>query len=258
MSSVAPSEFEADLELAARVQASLLPKVHCCLGGWEIAFSYRAARHVSGDYVDLIKVSPNSFYFVLGDVSGKGVAAALLMAHLHATIRVLLGSGLPLDRVVRETSSSFCQSSLTAQFVTLVIGNARRSGEIELINAGQNPALFVHDGAATVLPATEIPLGLFCELEPSQSSTPFHLDASRGDILLLYSDGVTETAGANGAEYGLDGLQSLLTRKPFDSSEEVVAAINEDLRSFSSDSVLADDRTVLALKFSGLTYDENT
>src|ERR1700758_793425 len=104
MSTTAQPGFDSDLELASRVQRGLLPKASCCIARWEIAFSYEPARRVSGDYLDLVETGPDSFYFILGDVSGKGVAAALLMAHLHATVRMLLASGLSLDQIVKETS----------------------------------------------------------------------------------------------------------------------------------------------------------
>jgi len=186
-------------------------------------------------------------------VSGKGVAAALLMAHLHATVRVLLASRLTLDDVVRETSSMFCQSSLPAQFVTLVIGNANRSGDVKLVNAGQTPVLFVHKNSIEALPATGVPLGLFCGPEPSPASTTLQLRASVGEMLFLYSDGVTETTGVDGSEYG-DRLQTLLLSIPSRGPREIIAAVLDDLRKFSIDSQLADDRSLLALKFGDATY----
>ena len=243
--------FESELELATRVQRSLLPKPSCCMHGWELSFSYEAARQVSGDYIDLINTDPDAFYFILGDVSGKGVAAALLMAHLHATVRMLVTSGLNLDRIVRETSSTFCHSSLPAQFVTLVIGRATNTGEVELINAGQTPVLFVHESKTKQLPATEVPLGLFCGMETGAGSTASRERALQGDTLLLYSDGVTETNGVDGSEYGVRRLQDLLSCISHDSPEETIAAVLRDLRSFSAESELSDDRSLLALRFRG-------
>ena len=247
----AQSTFETELELATRVQRSLLPKPTCCMAGWEISFSYEAARRVSGDYVDLVQTHPDAYHFILGDVSGKGVAAALLMAHLHATVRMLLASGLSLGQIVRETSSTFCQSSLPAQFVTLVIGEATKAGEVELINAGQTPVLFAREGTTKVLPATEVPLGLFCGLETVPTSTIVRLRALRGDMLMLYSDGATETTGVDGSEYGLERLRNLLSCTAHHSPDETIAAVLKDLRSFSPDSALADDRSLLALRFCG-------
>jgi phosphoserine phosphatase RsbU/P len=251
MSSTAQPGFDTDLELASRVQRGLLPKASCCMAAWEIAFSYEAARHVSGDYLDLVEMGRDSFYFILGDVSGKGVAAALLMAHLHATVRMLLASGHSLDQIIKETSSTFCQSSLPAQFATLVIGEANRAGNIKLINAGQTPVLFAHDHSTKVLPATQVPLGLFCGLEADPVSTTVHEQAVPDDILLLYSDGVTETIGEDGSEYGIERLRDLLSRTALDGPEETIAAVSTDVRSFSPNSELSDDRSLMALHYRG-------
>ena len=83
-------DLQTQLELARQVQLRLLPERRCCLSDWEVAFSYESAGFVSGDYVDLIPAGGDAFYFALGDVSGKGVAASMLMSHLHATLRTLL------------------------------------------------------------------------------------------------------------------------------------------------------------------------
>jgi len=251
--STVQSSLEAELDLAARVQLSLLPNPNCCLAGWDTAFSYEPARHVSGDYLDLIEAGPDAFHFILGDVSGKGVAASLLMAHLHATVRVLLASRLTLDDVVRETSSMFCQSSLPAQFATLVIGKAARSGEVQLVNAGHAPVLFIHKNSIDALPATGVPLGLFCGSEPSPASSTLQLRVSQGEMLLLYSDGVTETTGVDGSEYG-NRLQTFLLSIPSRDPRETIAAVLDDLRNFSIDSQLADDRSLLVLKFRGAAH----
>ena len=251
MSTSVQSSFESELELATRVQRGLLPKADCGMHGWEISFSYEAAHQVSGDYIDLVEMSAGAFHFILGDVSGKGVAAALLMAHLHANVRMLLASGLKLDQIVRETSTTFCHSSLPAQFVTLVIGKASNTGEVELINAGQTPVLFVHDGKTNLLPATEVPLGLFCGIETTPASIVVHERALPGDMLLLYSDGVTETTDIDGSEYGVERLQVLLSHISHNSPRETIDAVLNDLRYFSAPSELADDRSLLALQFGG-------
>lgn len=253
MNTSTQSGLEAELELAARVQLSLLPEPSCCLAGWDIAFSYEPVRAVSGDYVDLIESGPDAFYFIIGDVSGKGVAAALLMAHLHASVRVLLGSRPNLDDVLRETSIGFCQSSLPAQFVTLVIGKATRSGEVQLVNAGHAPVLFMHKNSIEALPATGVPLGLFCGMEAPPPATIVQLQASHGPMLFLYTDGVTETRGVDGSEYG-DRLQTILLRRADTVLSDTISAVLDDLRAFSPDSKLADDRTVLALRFHGAAH----
>jgi hypothetical protein len=159
------AELRAQLELARQVQLRLLPDRRCCLSDWEVAFSYESAGFVSGDYVDLIPAGDDAFYFTLGDVSGKGVAASMLMSHLHATLRTLLPSAQTLEEVVATASSTFCQSALPAQFATLVLGKADRSGTVELVNAGHNPVLLVGSSEVEVMATASLPLGMFCSTD---------------------------------------------------------------------------------------------
>lgn len=122
---------------------------------------------------------------------------------------------------------------------------------MELINAGHTPVLFAHEGKTTVLPATEVPLGLFCDLDGASSSTVAGITAVKGDMLLLYSDGVTETAGIDGSEYGVERLRHLLSRTARQQPAQVIEAVVRDLDSLSGGSDLADDRSLLALRFCG-------
>src|SRR6266496_120267 len=104
--------LENDLELAAKIQTGLLPQPTQRIDGWEIAYHYQPAGLVSGDYCDLISSEDNSLHFVLGDVSGKGVAASMLMAHLQAMFRTLVSINLPLDQILERASRVFCESTL--------------------------------------------------------------------------------------------------------------------------------------------------
>jgi sigma-B regulation protein RsbU (phosphoserine phosphatase) len=108
------AELAEQLELARQVQFSLLPKPYCCLGDWKVALFYEPPGSLSGDYVDLIPAESGSFYFALGDVSGKGIAASILMSHLHATLRTLVSQGQGVASIVRTASHTFCESSMPA------------------------------------------------------------------------------------------------------------------------------------------------
>ena len=111
--------LEDDLELAARIQTGLLPQPSQKIDGWEIAYHYQPAGIVSGDYCDLISSDDQSLLFVLGDVSGKGVAASMLMAHLQAMFRTLISINLPLEEIVERASRVFCESTLPTHYATL-------------------------------------------------------------------------------------------------------------------------------------------
>src|SRR6202521_2281846 len=140
--------LESDLSLAARIQRALLPKPGLAPDGWDVRYHYQPAGMVSGDYCDLFETD-SGFLFMLGDVSGKGVAASMLMSHLHATFRSLAEAGLPLDRLVQDANRIFCESTLAGQFATLVVGRAANDGSVEFISAGHLPVLHIHGDGAT-------------------------------------------------------------------------------------------------------------
>ena len=238
--------LQAQLELARQVQLSLLPQRQCCLSGWEVAFSYEAAGFVSGDYVDLIPSGPDSFYFALGDVSGKGVAASMLMSHLHATLRTLLPSRQTIEEVVTIASRTFCQSALPAQFATLVLGKADRDGTLELVNAGHTPVLLVEGDEVHVLAAASLPLGMFCSTDFASAKR----SVRPGGMLLLYSDGITESTDESENEYDLSRLCEALLQRKDQSPSDLMEGIHKDIVRYTSGAQPNDDRTMLALRWS--------
>src|SRR5882672_3366102 len=154
--------LEEDLELASQIQTKLLPPLTQKIDGWEVSYHYQPAGAVSGDYCDLIKGEDQSLHFALGDVSGKGVAASMLMAHLNAMFRTLISINLPLEQMVERASRVFCESTLPTQYATLVCGRVGSNGEVEVCNAGHLPPLLVQDGTVTRITATGLPIGVFC------------------------------------------------------------------------------------------------
>jgi len=198
------AELQRDLDLASQVQRNLLPQVNLRAAGWETSYHYAPIGPVSGDYCDLIP-SDGQLFFVLGDVSGKGVAASMLMTQLHALFRSLSGVGLPLGEMVTQANRVFCESALAGQYATLVCGQAKPSGEAEIHNAGHCPAIVVGHGGVLRIESTGLPLGMFHEFE--FSATRLHLQA--GDMLFLYTDGLSEARRADD-EYGVDRVTHLV------------------------------------------------
>lgn len=233
----------AELALARQVQTSLLPKSSCCLGSWMFAFSYEPAAAVGGDYVDLIPLESGDFYFALGDVSGKGIAASMLMSHLHATLRALVSAGMGLEEIVKQTSLHFCQSSIPAQFATLVLGRADQAGNVQLVNAGHTPVLLRDGRDVEIVEATSVPLGLFCQTD----FKVVELHVQRRGSLLVYSDGITESRDAAGNEYGVDRLIADMQAEDHLFPQAIVEEISSKVAQFTSHSPLADDRSILVL-----------
>ncbi len=149
--------------------------------------------------MDLIPSGADEFYFALGDVSGKGIAASILMSHLHATLRTLLPSMQTIAEVLGAASSTFCHSTLPAQFATLVLGKADRLGNLEFVNAGHTPVFLIENKTVRLIPGASLPLGMFCATEFVTSKH----SVSPGSSLFLYSDGVTESTNNAGDDFDL-------------------------------------------------------
>ena len=247
-----PSEqraLEQDLALAARIQAGLLPRSDTALAGWNVAFHYRAAGLVSGDYCDLVPHG-NDLYFMVGDVSGKGVAASLLMANLHAMFRALIPTGLPLSQLVGRANRIFSESTLPMQYATLILGRAGAGGDVELCNGGHLAPLHLSAAGVNAIPSSALPVGLFLDQEfPS-----VRLSAVPGDSLVLYTDGFTESSGAGGAEYGDHRLGKVLEGRHGHGSRQLLEACVTDLHSFREHSSPADDQTMMVLNFAPVQH----
>lgn len=236
--------LEEDLELAVQIQRGLLPPANLDDGAWKIAYHYEPVGFVGGDYCDLIK-SNGDLYFVLGDVSGKGMAASLLMSNLQAMFRALVPLGLSLDKLMERASRLFCESTLSTHFATLVCGKASETGEIELCNAGHLPPILIHDGECKPLDATGLPVGMFCD----ERFATRKLQLAPGDALLLYTDGVTETHDLTGAEFGVDRLLKSVDSPLPSLPADLIQACVSSLVDFRGNGNKADDLTIMAIKY---------
>ena len=236
-------DLERDLETAARIQAALLPGRELSLPGWDLGYRYRPAGPVSGDYVDLVPASGGA-YFAFGDVSGKGISASILMAHLQAILRGLAAGGSSLAELLVAANRIFCESTLASHYATAVIGRLDGDGAVELGNAGHWSPLLLAGGRVRALTAGGLPLGLFCgahyEIE--------RLRLAPGDALVLYTDGLSESRNADGEEYGRERLSAVLERANGATSAELVEACLADLASFTAGEAAGDDLTVMAVR----------
>ncbi len=235
--------LEYDLTLAARIQQALLPDRNFAPAGWQVRYHYAPAGLVSGDYCDLFE-SKGGLLFLLGDVSGKGVAASMLMSRLHATFRSLADTGLPLDHLVEAANRIFAESTLAGQFATLVVGRASRDGSVEFVSAGHLPLLHLGNIEARAEGATGVPLGMF-----TSASFPVHrLALQLGEALLIYTDGLTEARNSAGEEYGAQRVKTVATLGRAADPENLISACLSDLRTFTAGAKQTDDLTLLAIR----------
>lgn len=236
--------LEDDLQFAAEIQRGLLPQRDLAHDPWKVDFVYEPAGIVSGDYCDVI-VDDDELYFILGDVSGKGMAASLLMSNLHAIFHSLIPLKLPLGELMGRANRLLSGSSLPNQFATLVCGRATAAGEIETVNAGHLPPLLIKNGVKGELDLASLPLGMFCDTAFESSK----VQLNRGDSLLLFTDGVTETINADGDEYGntrlCDAIGGFTSGVPCD----LIALCMEHVGTFRGHEERRDDLTMMALSF---------
>jgi phosphoserine phosphatase RsbU/P len=238
--------LEDDLELASVIQNALLPKTDLFSEFWQVDFHYQPAGIVSGDYCDVI-AHDGELYFILGDVSGKGMAASLLMSNLHAMFHSLVPLGLPLQELMARANHMFCESTLSNQYATLIFGKMNSVGEVEICNAGHLPPIIVKNGENITHDAAGLPLGLFCDSNFAASC--FRL--AEGETLLLYTDGVTEANDHNETEFGiarlLESVNGSHAGEPAELVRNCVAAVD----SFRGGAFRNDDMTIMAVRFAG-------
>jgi sigma-B regulation protein RsbU (phosphoserine phosphatase) len=233
---------ERDVATAGQLQRILLPPSPFIANGWTATHRFEPAGIVSGDYLDVVSHG-GRVYFMLGDVSGKGVAASLLMAQLHAMFRTLIPFELSLDELMTRASALLCASSLPAQYATLVSGYLDPDGVVVIANAGHPPPLAITGQQQRQVQATGVPIGMFCESQ--LTSTQLRLDA--GDTLLLFTDGLTEATNPDGVEYGAR-VEDVARRAAHLPLADLVSAVMSDQAGFRNGSVNTDDLTVLAIR----------
>lgn len=237
--------LEQDLDLASRMQRELLPKQNFSLGGWEVYYHYEPKGPVSGDYCDVVSQPDvgDGLFFAIGDVSGKGVAASMLMAHLRAIFRMLISAGLPLEQQLERANRVFCESTVSTNFATLVWGKAAPGGEIELCNAGHCAPLLVRHGKITSIEPSSLPLGMFCGGKFASEK----LQMARGECLFLFTDGLSEAANSSDVEYGTERLSHVVARCASLSPQALVRACLEDLAAFQSGTPKRDDLSMMVI-----------
>lgn len=238
-------ELEQDLKLASKIQNALLPRNDTTVDGWEYFYRYEPAELVSGDYCDVVSTDKNlkRQLFIIGDVSGKGVAASMLMSHLHAMFHSLSSINLDVRDLVERANRLFCESTLSTHYSTLALVLTNESGEVEICNAGHCAPLLIRKNQITKVDATGVPIGLFCSSEFGVNK--YKLES--GDSIFLYTDGLSE-AHNHDQEYGenrvLNVAESIKAVKP----QRMISTYLEDLTLFLSGSLKSDDLTMLAIR----------
>jgi sigma-B regulation protein RsbU (phosphoserine phosphatase) len=238
--------MEEELKRAANLQQSLLPDEPLLSPPYRIAGKNIPSSDVGGDYFDFIDGDPRVLTIGLGDVAGKGMPAALLMTNLHASVRAHVESQSELPVVMARLNRSIHHAVRGERFITLVlIAIDRETGGLRYVNAGHNPPFLVHpSGETEMLSVGGLLLGMF----PDATYEEAALELKSGDILVLYSDGVTEAMDDSNEEFGEERLASFLKENRALDPELIVESLIRAVHEFSKDGKPGDDVTVAVIR----------
>jgi sigma-B regulation protein RsbU (phosphoserine phosphatase) len=238
-----------DMEVASRTQARLLPARNLSFGPWQIHYHYEPLGVVSGDHIDLIRPdrTGDALHFLFGDVSGKGIAASILMANLQALFRSLVRQEMPLPEIVNKANEIFAESTAANSYATLVAGRLNTNGTLEIANAGHNPPLLVQDGSISPIRARSLPLG-FAARGRFESE---HFNLSPEDFLFLYTDGISEAENSGGEEYGSPRVTAGLIQLRGLAAQDVVHSVLDRVHAFQDGTPHVDDASAMAIRWRG-------
>ncbi len=235
-----------ELDQAAEIQRSFLPASAPQVPGADLAGYNAACRTVGGDYYDFFTYPNGRVAMVLGDVSGKGMPASLMMMGLQARVQVLADEPENLAAFMNRVNKITCKNCPANRFITFffcVLDPA--TGELGYCSAGHNPPVIVRaQGGVEYLDGGGPPLGILAMVTYSE----YHAKLEPGDVLAIYSDGVTEATNAKDDEFGDERFAAVLTENRTKGAPEIVAAVNQALTEFAAGSPQADDITLMVAR----------
>jgi serine phosphatase RsbU (regulator of sigma subunit) len=239
--------MEADLLQASEIQRSLLPTQPPAYDGWELAGLNLPCRAVGGDYFDFIPYGDGRLAVMVGDVAGKGLPAALLMSSLQAKVQMLCESNPSPGKAVETLNRSLTERCIPlGKFITFFYALLDPlSGVLEYSNAGHNyPFVVRKNGSVETLTGCGLVMGLFSAVHYEVKKTKL----APGDLLVLYSDGVTEAADSADVEFGDTGLAEFLAARKEIRCEDIVNQLVEHIRKWRGTPAFADDFTVVLVR----------
>ena len=238
--------MERELQLASEIQQRFLPTAPPCVEGYDLQGISFSCYEIGGDYYDFIASDDGKIYVTLGDVSGKGTAAALLMSSLHASIHAQTTANSSLDGTITAVNRYLADNTPSNRFVTLFYAQLDPlSGQLAYINAGHNPPIVVRaNGAVQTLDSGGLPLGLMAFATYEQDA----LQLNAGDVFVAYSDGVTEALNPREEEFELNRLQAVVTAYRHESAVGIRDKIETALTRWADGTPANDDITLVIVK----------
>lgn len=238
--------LEQELALAREIQTSFLPREAPRVAGWGLAADWQAARQVGGDFYDFVPLQDGRYGLVIADVADKGVPAALFMALSRTLMRAVAFTGRTPSEALRRVNQLILSDARSDLFVTVfyAIWNPA-SGDVEYANAGHNPPLLARAGGeVSLLPGRGIALGVIEEIELESHA----VQLGPGDVLLLYTDGVTDALNDTDEAFGVERLKGVLASARHLPAGDIIREIMSAVEKFACGEGAFDDETIMALK----------
>lgn len=239
-----------DLAVATEIQQAILPRLFPPFPEVEtldIYASMHAAKEVGGDFYDFFRLGTDRIGFIIADVSGKGVPAALFMAVSNMLVRSIAQTVPQSNTCINEVNKLLCKTSVDSMFVTLFYGIIDyRTGKIDYTNAGHNPPYILHkNGEAESLPYSQnFIAGVFDDIEYRNDSYLL----KEGDALVLYTDGITEAFNTGKEQFGENRLKNTLCKSTYENAESIITEIYSDLSEFVGEAPQSDDITLMIIR----------
>ncbi|MBN1446756.1 MAG: SpoIIE family protein phosphatase [Bacteroidetes bacterium] len=239
--------IEKELSVAKSIQKGLLPSCIPAVPGYEIAAVNESSQQIGGDYYDVMRLSEHEYVLAIGDVSGKGIPASLLMANVQAALRTISPLRLPLPEATERINALIYSNTSADKFITFFWGILdTRAHSFEYVNAGHNHPYLLHDGTRTrMLDAGGLILGIMEHPPPYVSE---RIALGPGDMIVTYTDGVNEAMSHDMEEFSDERLADLVEQCRTLTAEETLQRIRAEIVSFTAGTAQSDDITMLVLR----------
>jgi serine phosphatase RsbU (regulator of sigma subunit) len=242
--SLAKAKLDEELRTAYTIQSRLLPAELPVIDGYAFAGTNKPCRTVSGDYFDVVVRPSGRIYFIMADVSGKGITAALVMASVATAFSIFIRTDPSPAELARELNVTLAPKTAPTKFVTMVVGVLDpATGEVEFTNAGHVAPLVIASGGVSQLTTTDMVVGLF-------AAAPYRnqrVTLNAGDSLVLFTDGVTEAEDTLENQLGLDPIAELVSTLHGTVAPRILETIDGFVQTFMGNAPASDDVTMLAL-----------
>lgn len=239
------ARLERDLHAAKRIQGALLRQVPTEDFGLDMAARYLSARELGGDLYDFLRYGPQQLGIALGDVSGKGTAAALYGAVAIGIMRSLAPQKLQPAELLRQMNQIVGERRIEGRFMTICFATWQKGrSKLRVANAGQSQPLLYKDGRCGKVELTGFPLGIFDEVNYDE----WGVTLEPGDVLIFHSDGIAETANSEGQFFGTERIRKLVEEHHTLNASDLADRVFREVEWFSQGAPLSDDRTLVVLK----------